>query len=69
MKLLNEQKKAKEKLSKMKVGAFFMDAGTGKTRSVIETIKNINSDLIIWFTPFQTKDNLRKRAERQKQWL
>ena len=64
MKLLNEQKKSKEKLSKMKVGAFFMDAGTGKTRSVIETIKNINSDLIIWFTPFQTKDNLRKEIDR-----
>lgn len=36
-----------------------MDAGTGKTRSAMELIKNTDSDYVLWFTPFQTKENLR----------
>lgn len=62
--LLNQQKASKEKLSTKKVGAFFMEAGTGKTRPVLELAKEINPDIIIWFTPFQTKDNL--KAELKK---
>lgn len=62
--LLEQQSKVKSKLSKVKVGAFFMDAGTGKTRPVLEISKEINPDVIVWFTPFQTKDNLRKELNK-----
>ena len=57
--LLDNQTKAISKLQKSKVGALFMEAGTGKTRACCELIDTIpNVDLIIWFTPFQTKQNL-----------
>lgn len=59
MSLLPQQIQSKEKLSSKTVGAFFMEPGTGKTRPVLELAKEIEPDLIVWFTPFQTKDNLR----------
>ena len=62
--LLENQKKVKEKLQKKKVGAFFMEAGAAKTRPALEISKEINPDVIVWFTPFQTKDNLRKELNK-----
>lgn len=57
--LLDSQIEAKNKLEKLKVGALFMEAGTGKTRACCELIGTIQDvDLIVWFTPFQTKKNL-----------
>lgn len=41
-----------------------MEAGTGKTRSAIELIRNTDADYILWFTPFQTKHNLRTEIEK-----
>lgn len=55
---LNSQLQAVEKLNKVKCGALFMEAGTGKTRSAMELVKHTDADYILWFTPFQTKDNL-----------
>lgn len=62
--LLPQQKASRQKIQKLKVGAFFMEAGTGKTRPVLELAKEINPDCIVWFTPFQTKNNL--KAELKK---
>lgn len=62
--LLEQQKEVKAKLEKVKVGAFFMEAGTAKTRPALELSKEINPDVIVWFTPFQTKDNLRKELDK-----
>lgn len=56
---LDRQIDCVDKLSKTKVGALFMEAGTGKTRSAMELIKSTDTDYVIWFTPFQTKENLR----------
>lgn len=57
--LLDNQLRAISKLEKFKVGALFMESGTGKTRACCELIESIqNIDLIVWFTPFQTKGNL-----------
>ena len=39
-KLKEHQIKAFEKLSKIKIGALYMDQGTGKTRTALELIKN-----------------------------
>lgn len=59
--LLDNQTKAISKLQQFKVGALFMDPGTGKTRAAYELIASVpNIDYILWLTPFQTKDNLAK---------
>lgn len=55
---LNSQIKAIDKLNSVKCGALFMEAGTGKTRSALELIRNTDADYVLWFTPFQTKENL-----------
>lgn len=55
---LDSQIKAIDKLNAVKCGALFMEAGTGKTRSALELIKNTDADYMLWFTPFQTKENL-----------
>lgn len=58
MKLLANQTKAKEHLLSRKVGALFMEMGTGKTRAAIELINSIeNVDLIVWVGPYQTIHN------------
>lgn len=65
MELLKSQQSAIEKLSDLKVGALFMEAGTGKTRSALELIKTIPGDTdIFWFTPFQTKANLQAEIDK-----
>jgi SNF2 family DNA or RNA helicase len=40
-----------------KVGALFMEMGTGKTRAAMEIIRQSDADLIIWICPFNTKQN------------
>ena len=55
---LDSQIKAIDKLNAVKCGALFMEAGTGKTRSALELIRNTDTDYVLWFTPFQTKENL-----------
>ena len=66
MKLLTQlydyQKRAVEKLSKIKVGALYMEQGTGKTRTALELIsirasnKKINA--VLWLCPCSVKSNL-----------
>ena len=58
MKLLTHQNKAINKLQRYKVGALFMEPGTGKTLTAYKLIEPLKSDYILWFTPFQTKTNL-----------
>ncbi len=64
MKLLDSQQAAIDRLARLKVGANFAEPGTGKTRSTIELIKSSPCDLVVWFTPFQTKENLSAEIER-----
>ena len=61
---LPSQHKCIEKLSKVKVGALFMEPGTGKTRIAIELIRSCNPDYVLWVTPFQTKANLLKELDK-----
>lgn len=58
MQLLSQQQKAIEKLHRLKVGALFMEPGTGKTMTAYQLVKSLDANSIIWFTPFQTKENL-----------
>lgn len=59
MNLSINQEEAITKFSKLKVGALFMEAGTGKTRTAYNIIKPRNCDYILWITPFSTKENLK----------
>ena len=56
--LSNDQQQALTKLSRLKVGALFMEPGTGKTRTAIELIKRTPAKFCLWLTPFQNKNNL-----------
>ena len=62
--LLDQQRAVKRKLEKVKVGAFFMEAGSAKTRPAVELAKEVRPDIIVWFTPFQTIDNLKKELKK-----
>lgn len=54
MSLLDNQDNAKKHLSDWKVGALFMEAGTGKTRVAVEIANESPCDFIAWIGPLQT---------------
>lgn len=62
--LYQHQIKAVEKLRKIKVGALYMEMGTGKTRTALELIKlRLDAgkiDHILWLCPCSVKENLRR---------
>lgn len=67
-KLQAHQIKAVEKLQGIKVGALYMEMGTGKTRTALELVKirldkeKINH--VIWLCPCSVKTNLKKDLEK-----
>ena len=63
---MNNQEIAFEKLSKLKVGALFMEMGTGKTKVALDLIssKKNKIEYILWICPFSAKNEIEK--ERQK---
>ena len=54
----NNQIQAFEKFKKLKVGALFMQMGTGKTRVAIELIDYNKCDLLVYVAPFSTLKNI-----------
>lgn len=57
--LLESQIGAMNSLSRLKVGALFMEPGTGKTGAALEILSSIEERVaVIWLCPFQTKQNL-----------
>ncbi|NEW65319.1 hypothetical protein JDW14_03375 [Tuanshanicoccus yangjingiae] len=64
MTLNDSQTLAIEKLHKLKVGALFMEQGTGKTRVAIELIESTNATLAVFFCPFSTKNNLENELKK-----
>lgn len=62
--LSTEQINAINKLKKYKVGALFMEPGTGKTRTAIELINSSNAKLVLFMTPFRNKQNIEKEMKR-----
>jgi SNF2 family DNA or RNA helicase len=60
--LYPHQIKAVEKLSKIKVGALYMEQGTGKTRTALELVaKRFNANKvnhILWLCPFSVKKTI-----------
>lgn len=63
---MTNQEKAFEKLSRLKVGALFMEMGTGKTKVALDLIssKAHKVDYILWICPFSIKNEI--DTERRK---
>lgn len=63
---MTNQEKAFEKLSRLKVGALFMEMGTGKTKVALDLIasKAHKVGYILWICPFSIKNEI--EAERRK---
>lgn len=53
-----DQKRAIAKLKQLRVGALFMEPGTGKTRTALELIKSSAADYVLFKVPYRTKQNL-----------
>lgn len=69
--LLNNQLEARTKLLPFKVGALFMEAGTGKTRVACELVNPVKPDLVVWVGPLQTirpKDGLPSVIDEINKW-
>lgn len=62
--LYKHQKRAVRKLSKIKVGALYMEMGTGKTRTALELIKQRlelgKVEHILWLCPCSVKQSLER---------
>ena len=63
-KLYTHQQKAVDKLSKIKIGALYMEMGTGKTRTALELIaQRYNGgkvNHILWLCPCSVKESLKR---------
>lgn len=61
--LLPHQQKAFDKLKGLRIGALYMDMGTGKTRTMLEIIKQKYDadkiDIVIWLCPCSVIQNLK----------
>lgn len=51
---LQHQSDAKRHLAEWKVGALFMEAGTGKTKVAVDIVNASPCDFVLWFGPLQT---------------
>lgn len=56
--LTEDQQKAIEKFSRLKVGALFMKQGSGKTRVALELVRTTDSEFVLFVCPFSVKKNL-----------
>lgn len=63
--LMPHQEPAVAKLLPAKVGALFMDMGTGKSRTLIELarLRQDKWDRLFWFTPCALRDNVREQLK------
>lgn len=58
------QSEAIAHLKEWKVGALFMEAGTGKTRVAQELVNATDADLCLWLAPLRTLDNSLRELEK-----
>ena len=62
--LSDDQKRAIDKLEKLRVGALFMEPGTGKTLTALNIIGTADTDWVLFIVPFQTKQNLQDELDK-----
>ena len=69
--LTSGQIKAKDHLSGWKVGALFMEAGTGKTRVAVEIVRHSPCDACFWIGPLNTmrpRENIASVQDEVNKW-
>lgn len=68
--LFAHQEKAVIKMLPSRLGALFMDMGTGKTRVTIELahLRKAKINRVLWFCPVSLKDTIRKEVEKHARW-
>ena len=59
-----DQESAVNKLEKLRVGALFMEPGTGKTLTALKLIESSKADWVLFIVPFQTKQNLQDELDK-----
>lgn len=64
------QRAAVEKLSRLRVGALFMDMGTGKTLTALQlaALRQSRISRVVWFAPVALKESLRQEIEKHVLW-
>lgn len=62
--LLQQQKSCLKHLERWRVGALFMDAGTGKTRAAMELISSTDCNKVVWVAPLRTLSNVRAEIDK-----
>lgn len=62
--VLKDQNNAREHLRPWKVGALFMEAGTGKTKVAHDLIATTDADVCLWIAPLRTLDNARRELDK-----
>lgn len=55
---------ALEKFKRLKVGALFMEQGTGKTRVAVELVHSTDAEFVLFLCPFSTKSNLLREIKK-----
>ncbi|MCT6851229.1 MAG: DEAD/DEAH box helicase [Staphylococcus epidermidis] len=58
------QKQAIKKLEKYKIGALFMEPGTGKTRTAVELVNSSNADMLLFMTPCRNINNIKEELSK-----
>ena len=66
--LTNQQTSAITHLNEWKVGALFMEPGTGKTRVALELINGTDCTDLFWLAPLRTLDTIRDEALKWGGW-
>ncbi|TWW13580.1 helicase SNF2 [Dellaglioa algida] len=64
--LLDDQQRAFDKLKRLKVGALFMEPGTGKTLTALTLVKSTDVSFVLFIVPFSTKNNFQKEIDKWK---
>ncbi|WP_240404149.1 SNF2-related protein [Lactobacillus jensenii] len=59
-----KQRQAIAKLKKLRVGALFMEPGTGKTLTAIKIIESSDTDFCLFIVPFQSKGNFERELKK-----
>jgi hypothetical protein len=63
--LTSQQEEARRHLLEWKVGALFMEAGTGKTRVAVELVNLVPAcDVVVYICPLRTIDNVKEEIKK-----
>lgn len=66
--LLEQQKECVAHLNKWKVGALFMEAGTGKTRAAMSLVNSTSCTDVFWIAPLRTINNAKTEVDKWGGW-